>query len=224
MNQNFNNNSFHAPSYQTAQSISSSDMFNINNLSLPHYGSSPNLAPQVQQFNYPQQQNFVSNNLDINDPNLIQQVDQIVASLSEYKRPMLRRQVVTVPAQCPGRVAQITRRLPTPAPDIIERITVIKPPRDIVNLCIEKPVQPEPCFQAREICGKPKKPLIQPRVVSVAPRSNPCFQSQQSPCNQQQQQYQPQQQPIYQQQYHQPQYGLQYPQQYGQQYGQHYGY
>jgi len=148
---------------------------------------------------------------------------------------MLRRQVITVPAQCPGRVAQITRRLPTPAPDIIERITVIKPPRDIVNLCIEKPTQPEPCFQAREICGKPKKPLIQPRVVSVAPRSNPCFQQQvqQSPCSQQQQFQQPQYQqpPVYQQhsqyqpQYQQSPYGQQQygQQQYGQQYGQHYG-
>ena len=66
----------------------------------------------------------------------------------------------------------ITRRLPTPPPDVIERITVIKPPRDVVNLCIEKPYQPSPCFQQREICGKPRKPLIQPRVVSVAPRSN----------------------------------------------------
>ncbi len=57
---NFNNNSFHAPSFHTAQSISSSDLFNINNLSLPHYGSSPNLGPQVQQFNTPQQQNCVN--------------------------------------------------------------------------------------------------------------------------------------------------------------------
>ncbi len=158
---------------------------------------------------------------------------------------MLRRQVITVPAQFPGRVAQITRRLPTPAPDIIERITVVKPPRDVVNLCIEKPTQPEPCFQAREICGKAKKPLIQPRVISVAPRSNPCVstQAQQSPCNQQQQfqqplpqyqqqsisQYQPQsygqqygQQQYGQQQYGQQQYGQQQygQQQHGQQYGQ----
>ena len=141
--------------------------------------------------------------LDVNDPNLQQQVDSIIASLSEYKRPMLRRQVITVPAQCQGRVANITRRLPTPAPDIIERITVIKPPRDIVNLRIEKPTQPEPCFQSREICGKQRKPLIQPCVVTVPPRTNACAPQQTSPCcpSQQQPQYQPQQpqQPIYQQ-------------------------
>lgn len=130
-------------------------------------------APQYQQQSYggggggPAQ-------IDINDPHLNQQVEQIVASLTTVKRPMLRRQVITVPANCPPRVAYIHRRLPTPPPDIVERITVIKPPRDIVNLCIEKPCQPGPCYQQREICGKPRKPLIQPRVVSVQPRSNPC--------------------------------------------------
>ena len=117
---------------------------------------------------------FQQNTLDTNDPQLQQQVDEIVQSLQQYKRPVLRRQVITVPSTCPGRVACLTRRLPTPAPDIIERITVVKPPRDVVNLTIEKPTQPGPCFQQREICGKSRKPLIQPRVVSVPPRSGTC--------------------------------------------------
>lgn len=112
--------------------------------------------------------------LDVNDPNLLAQVEQIVQSLNEVKRPMLRRQVVTVPAGYQGRVANISRRLPTPPPDIIERITVVKPPRDVVNLNIEKPCQPGPCFQQRQICGKPRRPIIQPRVIPVVPRSNPC--------------------------------------------------
>lgn len=191
MQPNFNNNSFQQP--PTFQSLSTSDVFNINSLGLPganHYGSSPNLGPQVQTYSFPQPASMA---LDLNDPNLQQQVESIIASLSEQKRPMLRRQVITVPAQCQGRVATLTRRLPTPAPDIIERITVIKPPRDIVNLCIEKPTQPEPCFQSREICGKARKPLIQPRVVSVAPRSNPCNPPPQPSCCPQQQQVQQQQ-------------------------------
>jgi hypothetical protein len=189
----FNNSSFQQPPNFQVQSQSSSDVFNINSLGLSsqHYGSSPNLAPTVQNFTYPAPQ---QTGLDVNDPNLQAQVEQIIQNLSEQKRPMLRRQVITVPAQCQGRVACITRRLPTPAPDIIERITVIKPPRDVVNLCIEKPTQPEPCFQSREICGKVRKPLIQPRVVSVAPRSNPCNPPQpqpQAPCCPQQQQAPP---------------------------------
>jgi hypothetical protein len=137
--------------------------------SAPNYGSNY-AAPNYQQ-----------GQLDTNDPQLVQQIEQIVSSLTEVRRPMLRRQVITVPANCPGRVTCITRRLPTPPPDVIERITVIKPPRDVVNLCIEKPYQPGPCFQQREICGKPRKPLIQPRVVSVPPRSNPCAQQASQP-------------------------------------------
>ena len=139
----------------------------------PQYGS-PQPYGGANSGSYPAQ-------IDINDPQLNQQVEQIVASLTTVKRPMLRRQVITVPANCPPRVAYIHRRLPTPPPDIVERITVVKPPRDIVNLCIEKPCQPGPCYQSREICGKPRKPLIQPRVVSVQPRSNPCQQQQASP-------------------------------------------
>ncbi|CAF0720213.1 unnamed protein product [Brachionus calyciflorus] len=118
--------------------------------------------------------NNYCNQLDPNDPRLLQQIDQIVASLTDCKRPILRRQVITVPSPCPGRVAYLTRRLPTPPPDIIERITVVKPPRDVVNLCIEKPSQPGPCYQERNICGKPRKPIIQPRIISVNPRCNPC--------------------------------------------------
>lgn len=131
-------------SYGQSLSSDNLDLANLN--TYPIYG-----CPQ---YSAQQQQPYTNNNLDVNDPRLLQQVDQIVSNLIECKRPMLRRQVITVPAQCPGRVAYLTRRLPTPPPDIIERITVIKPPRDVVNLCIEKPHQPGPCFQERNICGK----------------------------------------------------------------------
>jgi hypothetical protein len=171
---------------QYGQSYSSENL-DFNNL--------PPVFPQQQQYQYggygqPQQ----SQQLDVNDPALQQQIEQIVASLVDNRRPMFRRQVITVPSQQPGRVACVNRRLPTPPPDVIERITVIKPPRDIINLCIEKPCQPGPCFQEKTVCGKvlkidlkiyffrlnllnilffqPRKPLIQPRVVQVAPRSN----------------------------------------------------
>jgi hypothetical protein len=162
----------------------SSEQLDLNNLgSLPSYhqysgqysSSQAPPAPYGNQCGYPPQ-------IDLNDPQLLQQVDQIVSSLIENKRPMLRRQVITVPASTPGRVACITRRLPTPPPDIIERITVVKPPRDVINLCIEKPYQPGPCYQERNICGKPRKPVIQPRVVQVPPRSAPQSQPQQGQC------------------------------------------
>lgn len=148
----------------------SSENLDFNNL--PAYPS------QQQCFSYPQQQQ--SQQIDVNDPLLLQQIDQIVSSLADCRRPMLRRQVITVPSQCQGRVANICRRLPTPPPDVIERITVIKPPRDVINLCIEKPCAPGPCLQERTVCGKPRKPLIQPCVVQVPPRPQCCPQPQ--PC------------------------------------------
>ena len=171
------------------QSVSS-EAVDYNNLQqMPQYqpAYSPCANPCSNPCGTPQPQQYCQQNtLDTNDPQLQQQVDQIVQSLQQYKRPVLRRQVITVPSSCPGRVACLTRRLPTPAPDIIERITVVKPPRDVVNLTIEKPTQPGPCFQQREICGKSRKPLIQPRVVSVPPRNNGC-----TPAPQQQQPPQP---------------------------------
>jgi hypothetical protein len=152
----------------------SSEQLDLNNLgSLPSYQQQYSSQQYGQSPPAPYGNQGWSNNIDLNDPQLLQQVDQIVSSLIENKRPVLRRQVITVPANTPGRVACITRRLPTPPPDIVERITVVKPPRDVINLCIEKPVQPGPCYQERNICGKPRKPVIQPRVVQVQPRSGP---------------------------------------------------
>lgn len=129
--------------------------------SLARYGQSlssdnleyGNCAPAYGYQQAPAYSNY-SNQLDTNDPRLLQQIDQIVANLVDCKRPILRRQVISVPSPCPGRVAYVTRRLPTPPPDIVERITVVKPPRDVVNLCIEKPTQPGPCYQEKNICGK----------------------------------------------------------------------
>lgn len=151
-----------------------------DNLDFSNLGQS--YAPTYNNCGYqpaPYYSSNLCNQLDANDPRLLQQIDQIVSGLTECKRPILRRQVITVPSPCPGRVAYVTRRLPTPPPDIIERITVVKPPRDVVNLCIEKPTQPSPCYQERNICGKPRKPIIQPRIITVNPRCNPC-----APCPQ----------------------------------------
>ena len=56
---------------------------------------------------YPQlysSQSQPSGQIDTNDPQLQQQIEQIVSSLTECRRPMLRRQVITVPSSCPGKV------------------------------------------------------------------------------------------------------------------------
>jgi hypothetical protein len=99
-----------------------------------------------------------------------------VRGLTDCKPAQLHRQVIQVPGGQP-RISCIKRRLPTPPPDICERICIVKPPRDVVEVCIEKPYRPPPCYVQREICGKARRPLIQPRVVCVPPRSNPCLAS-----------------------------------------------
>jgi hypothetical protein len=166
---NYAGASFGAPQYQ-AGLASYGQSFSSENLD---FSNLPPAFPQQyqQQYQPPQQQYYPQQQvhypspyqypapqqqqqIDVNDPQLLQQIEQIVASLAECRRPMLRRQVITVPAQCPGRVANINRRLATPPPDIIERITVVKPPRDVINLCIEKPCQPGPCLQEKTVCGK----------------------------------------------------------------------
>ena len=140
---------------------------------------------------------------DVNNPDLIKKIEEIVQSFNDSKRPVMKRQVITIPSCTPGRISCITRRLPTPPPDVIERITIVKPQRDLVNLNIEKPIQPPPCLKQTEVPGQPSKPIIQPRVISVPPRSTNCQQSQaaqlrpeQSPPVQQQLQLQ---QPVAQQ-------------------------
>jgi hypothetical protein len=91
------------------------------------------------------------------------------AATGQRRQPVIKRQVITVPGQ-PARVQQVVRRLPTPTPDIIERVFVVKPHRDIVNLIIERPVTPPAQYRDRCVYGKPRRPLINPRIIRVPPR------------------------------------------------------
>lgn len=100
------------------------------------------------------------------------------AATSQRRQPVIKRQVITVPG-APGKVQQIVRRLPTPTPDIVERVFVVKPQRDVVNLVIERPGTPPAQYKDRTIIGKPRKPLINPLVVRVASRSYPSSHQQQ---------------------------------------------
>lgn len=109
------------------------------------------------------------------DTDLSQLAPQIEAAYEaatgqQRRQPVIKRQVITIPG-APGRVQQIVRRLPTPTPDIIERVFIVKPQRDIVNLIIERPGTPPAQYKDRTIMGKPRKPLINPLIVRVAARS-----------------------------------------------------
>jgi hypothetical protein len=84
--------------------------------------------------------------------------------------PVLRRQVIKVPGPA-GRVQQVVRRIPTPQPDVIEKVYVVKPQRDVVNLVIERPGTPPPQIKETREVEPPHRPVITQQVVKVAPRT-----------------------------------------------------
>jgi hypothetical protein len=92
------------------------------------------------------------------------------AATTQRRQPVIKRQVITVPGT-PGRIQQVVRRLPTPTPDIIERVFVVKPQRDVINLVIERPGTPPAQYKDRTVMGKQRRPLIHPRIVRVPARS-----------------------------------------------------
>lgn len=92
------------------------------------------------------------------------------AATGQRRQPVIKRQVITVPGS-PGKVQQVVRRLPTPTPDVVERVFIVKPQRDVVNLVIERPGTPPAQYRDRTIMGKQRRPLINPRIVRVAARS-----------------------------------------------------
>lgn len=138
-------------------------------------------VPQQQNRSYSQHQHSsysqaqLPSSSAVADTDLSQLAPQIEAAYEaatgqQRRQPVIKRQVITIPG-APGRVQQIVRRLPTPTPDIIERVFIVKPQRDIVNLIIERPGTPPAQYKDRTIMGKPRKPLINPLIVRVAARS-----------------------------------------------------
>lgn len=104
------------------------------------------------------------------DEQTVAEIESRLAYLVRRRQPVLRRQIIKVPGPG-GRVQQVVRRLPTPQPDLIERVYVVKPQRDVVNLLIERPGTPAPQVQERRVVGRPHRPVIHQQVVRVAPRT-----------------------------------------------------
>jgi hypothetical protein len=90
------------------------------------------------------------------------------AATGKRRAPVIKRQVITMPGPA-GRVQQVVRRLPTPTPDVIERIFIVRPQRDTINLIIERPSTPPAQYKDRTIYGKMRRPIINPKIVNVTP-------------------------------------------------------
>ena len=124
------------------------------------------------QMQLPQQQQILSEQQQQNE-DLNQLTPQIEAAYEaatgKRRQPVIKRQVITLPGVA-GRIQQVVRRLPTPTPDIIERVFIVKPQRDTVNLIIERPATPPVQYKDKTVYGKQRRPLINPKIVTVAPR------------------------------------------------------
>jgi len=105
------------------------------------------------------------------------------AATGKRRQPVIKRQVITLPGVA-GRIQQVVRRLPTPTPDIIERVFIVKPQRDTVNLIIERPATPPVQYKDKTVYGKQRRPLINPKIVTVAPRHMYPQQIEQAPTDQ----------------------------------------
>ena len=101
--------------------------------------------------------------------NLTPEIDKAYENAMSKRQPVLKRQVIKLPGQ-PGQVKRVVRRVPTPTPDQIERVFVVKHQRDVINLVIERPSTPPPQIKTRTIYARPRKAIINSQVVRVAPR------------------------------------------------------
>lgn len=112
---------------------------------------------------------------DLISEDLNQLTPQIEAAYEEAtgkrRQPVIKRQVITMPGE-QGQIKQVVRRLPTPTPDVIERVFIVKPQRDTINLVIERPSTPPVQYKDKTIYGKTRRPIINPKVVAVAPRTS----------------------------------------------------
>ncbi|CAF4922340.1 unnamed protein product, partial [Rotaria sp. Silwood1] len=81
----------------------------------------------------------------------------------------IRRQAIRLPDQ-PGAVRQVRHRMPTPEPDILERVYIRRQPGDIVEEIIEEPMTPPPRVQERTVVEPSGPPQVVRKVIRVPPR------------------------------------------------------
>jgi hypothetical protein len=108
-----------------------------------------------------------------------------------------RKEVIRCPEQSRGPTRQVRRRLPTPEPDILERVYIQPTGAECIEEITEIPTTPPPRLQERTVVEPAGPPQVIKRVVRVPPRSGGGYQQPQPPagCGQQlQPQPQPQQQ------------------------------
>lgn len=89
--------------------------------------------------------------------------------MATQRKPLYHREIIPIQGP-PGKIRRVVRRLQTPVPDTIERVHVIKPQRDYVDVLIEKPATPPPVYVEKNLVEKPEKPVVTHRVIQVPSR------------------------------------------------------
>ena len=136
-----------------------------------YQSSKSKTQPQAQaQPQLPQQQQQQQQTLnELSDTGTLSEVlneitDKVSQTIRHKKESALYRQVITVPGP-PGRMLTAYRRLPTPEPDVLQRVYVVKPQRDVIDLVIQCPSSPAAHLTERTIYSRPHRPVIIPRIV-----------------------------------------------------------
>lgn len=91
--------------------------------------------------------------------------------LVQCRAPQVYRQYIPI-AGPPGRLYQAVRQLPAPSPDVIQRLYVVQPGRDMVDLLIQSSPTPCPVYQDSTICQPGQPPIVTPRIFSQAQASS----------------------------------------------------
>jgi len=81
-----------------------------------------------------------------------------------------QKQVIRLPDQ-QGQVRQVRRRLPTPEPDVLERVYIQRTGNEIVEEITEIPTTPPPRVQERTVVEPAGPPQVVKHVIRVPPRS-----------------------------------------------------
>ncbi|CAF2134981.1 unnamed protein product [Rotaria magnacalcarata] len=93
------------------------------------------------------------------------------APVGPRRQGQYRRQVIRLPDPPQGPVRQVRRRLPTPEPDVLERIYIQRKGPDVVEEITEIPQTPPPRVHEKTVIEPAGPPQVIKRVIRVPGRS-----------------------------------------------------
>lgn len=96
--------------------------------------------------------------------------DKSIDMYHQRRQGRVRRQTVRLPDQSTT-TRQIRHRLPTPEPDILERIYICRQRSEIIEEIIEEPTTPPPRVQERTVIEQTGPPKVLRKMIRVPPRS-----------------------------------------------------